>query len=96
MPFATGEGYRFRHILIRDAAYDSLSKAARAEMHERLARWFEQTSTDADELLGWHFEQAAHYRNELGSPAPELAQRAADVLRATGSAPTRGATRWQP
>ncbi len=84
VPFAAGEGYRFRHILIRDAAYDSLSKAARAEMHERLARWFEQTSTDVDELLGWHFEQAARYRNELGSPAPGLAQRAADLLRAAG------------
>ena len=32
------EPIRFRHLLIRDAAYDALPKAARAELHERFAR----------------------------------------------------------
>ena len=31
------EAYRFRHALIRDAAYEALPKSARAELHERLA-----------------------------------------------------------
>ena len=31
------DGFRFRHILIRDAAYVGLPKAARAELHERYA-----------------------------------------------------------
>ena len=30
------DGFRFRHLLIRDAAYGALPKAARAELHERL------------------------------------------------------------
>ena len=29
------DGFRFRHLLIRDAAYDSLPKATRAELHKR-------------------------------------------------------------
>src|ERR671931_2756770 len=33
------DAYRFRHLLIRDAAYDALPKAVRAELHERFARW---------------------------------------------------------
>src|SRR5581483_1356600 len=35
--FAIGDAYRFRHLLIRDAAYDALPKATRAELHERFA-----------------------------------------------------------
>ena len=31
------DAFRFRHLLIRDAAYDALPKAARAELHERFA-----------------------------------------------------------
>ena len=33
------EAFRFRHLLIRDAAYESLPKATRAELHERFADW---------------------------------------------------------
>ena len=32
------DAFRFRHILIRDAAYDALPKATRADLHERFAR----------------------------------------------------------
>ncbi|MFN2471817.1 MAG: hypothetical protein ABR583_12695 [Gaiellaceae bacterium] len=35
------DGFRFGHILIRDAAYDSLPKRLRAELHERFADWLE-------------------------------------------------------
>ena len=35
------EGFRFRHLLIRDAAYESLPKATRAELHERFAVWLD-------------------------------------------------------
>ena len=37
-----GRTYRFRHLLIRDAAYDAIPKAARAELHERFGRWLEE------------------------------------------------------
>ena len=36
--FAGEDGFRFRHLLIRDAAYDAIPKATRAELHERFAR----------------------------------------------------------
>ncbi len=35
------DAFRFRHLLIRDAAYDALPKSARAELHERFAAWIE-------------------------------------------------------
>ena len=35
------EAFRFRHLLIRDAAYERLPKAMRADLHQRYARWLE-------------------------------------------------------
>jgi class 3 adenylate cyclase/tetratricopeptide (TPR) repeat protein len=65
-----GRTYRFRHLLIRDAAYDSISKDARAAMHERFGRWFEEVTrvraAEYEEIVGYHLEQAFLYRVELG------------------------------
>ena len=69
--FAREDGFRFRHLLIRDAAYDALPKAARAELHERFAAWLEQRAeelVELDEILGYHLEQAARYKQQLGQP----------------------------
>jgi class 3 adenylate cyclase/tetratricopeptide (TPR) repeat protein len=70
-PQLAGEdGFRFRHLLIRDAAYDALPKAVRAELHERFADWLEERGADLvelDEILGYHLEQACQYRAELGT-----------------------------
>ena len=42
-PLLPGEdGFRFRHLLIRDAAYEALPKAVRADLHLRLAHWLEE------------------------------------------------------
>jgi class 3 adenylate cyclase/tetratricopeptide (TPR) repeat protein len=65
------DGFRFRHLLIRDAAYDALPKAVRAELHERFAAWLEQHGAEVvelDEILGYHLERACLYRAELGLP----------------------------
>jgi tetratricopeptide (TPR) repeat protein len=60
------EGYRFRHLLIRDAAYESLPKATRAELHERFADWLGRHDlAESDEIVGYHVEQAHRYRAEL-------------------------------
>ena len=83
------DAYRFRHLLIRDTAYDALSKATRAELHERFASWLEEHGADLvelDEILGYHLEQAYLYRAELGpldAAAAELAHRAATRLLAS-------------
>jgi class 3 adenylate cyclase/tetratricopeptide (TPR) repeat protein len=63
------EAYRFRHLLIRDTAYEALPKATRAELHERFAVWLEEHGADLvelDEIVGYHLEQAYRYRAELG------------------------------
>jgi class 3 adenylate cyclase/tetratricopeptide (TPR) repeat protein len=69
-PQLAGEdGYRFRHLLIRDAAYEALPKATRAELHELFAAWLETRGTELvelDEIVGYHLEQAFKYRGELG------------------------------
>ena len=38
------DAYRFRHLLIRDAAYEALPKSTRAELHERFADWWRRTA----------------------------------------------------
>jgi class 3 adenylate cyclase/tetratricopeptide (TPR) repeat protein len=76
---AGDDAYRFRHLLIRDAAYEALPKSVRAELHERFAHWLEEHGADLvelDEILGYHLEQAYVYRVELG-PADERATRLA-------------------
>ena len=82
------DAFSFRHLLIRDAAYDALPKNTRADLHERLARWLEETTAELgerDELAGWHLEQAVRYRRELGRPVdPALALGAAEHLQAAG------------
>jgi hypothetical protein len=73
------DAFRFRHLLIRDAAYDALPKAARADLHESFAVWIAEHGADLvelDELVGYHLEQAAQYRAELGTPDAPLAERA--------------------
>ncbi len=64
--FPADEGFRFRHLLIRDAAYESLPKATRAELHERFADWLASHELiEGDEIVGYHLEQAHRYRAEL-------------------------------
>ena len=78
------DAYRFRHLLIRDTAYDGLPKAVRAELHDRFATWLEEHGrhmVELDEIVGYHLEQAYRYRVELG-PADAAAASLAD--RATG------------
>jgi class 3 adenylate cyclase/tetratricopeptide (TPR) repeat protein len=63
------DAFRFRHLLIRDAAYGSLPKSGRAELHRRLAGWLEAQSTlELDELVAAHLEHAQRYGVELGRP----------------------------
>jgi class 3 adenylate cyclase/tetratricopeptide (TPR) repeat protein len=81
------DAFRFRHLLIRDAAYDALPKATRAVLHERFADWLEEHGTglvELDEMLGYHLEQASRYRQELGQQGAVLAKRAAARLGAAG------------
>ena len=50
--FAGDDAFRFRHLLIRDAAYDALSKATRAELHERFAAWLAERARRSPRRAG--------------------------------------------
>ncbi|HEX6679837.1 MAG TPA: AAA family ATPase [Gaiellaceae bacterium] len=78
------DGFRFGHILIRDAAYEAIPKRQRAALHERYADWLSaKLGNEApDEILGYHLEQAYRYGAELDGVDPELGARAAERLAA--------------
>jgi tetratricopeptide (TPR) repeat protein len=85
------EAFRFRHQLIRDAAYQAIAKQSRSELHESFADWLESSLGERlDEyrpILAYHLEQAARYRRELDTTDPSLsslAHRAAGQLAAAG------------
>jgi tetratricopeptide (TPR) repeat protein len=87
------EGYRFAHILIREAVYALLPKARRAQLHERFGRWLEHRPAgdrDLSEIIGYHFEQAHRCSTDLepgrGTEHRPLAQAAARHLGAVGHA----------
>jgi class 3 adenylate cyclase/tetratricopeptide (TPR) repeat protein len=68
--FAGEDAFRFRHLLIRDAAYHAMPKEQRADLHERFAGWLEGIAGDRlpeyEEILAYHLEQAYRFRTELG------------------------------
>jgi class 3 adenylate cyclase len=81
------DAYRFRHVLIRDAAYDALRKTDRADLHRRFADWLERTAADRlaeyQEIVGYHLASAYRYKTELRELGPltdELGDRAAGHL----------------
>ena len=78
--------YRFQHVLIRDAAYASLPKRARAGLHERFAEWLEERVAhrieEYREILAYHLEQAYLL---LADVAPEDARLPALQIRAVAA-----------
>jgi predicted ATPase/class 3 adenylate cyclase len=85
--------YRFHHLLIKDATYNSLLKRTRAQLHEKFVIWAERVNrerdreTEFEEILGYHLEQAYRYRLDLGpldDAGRELGQRAAGRLSSAG------------
>ena len=92
--------FAFRHLLIRDAAYQSIPKQLRADLHERFADWLERVAGDGvaeqEEIVGHHLEQAYRCREALGPVGErglELAARAGTHLE---SAALKAAARGDP
>ncbi len=89
--------YRFKHILIRDAAYAGLPKRDRIDAHERLADLLlarsQGGSTIDDELVGSHLEQAFRYRIELDPMDPVGAAVGRRAAAALSSAAARATVR---
>jgi class 3 adenylate cyclase/tetratricopeptide (TPR) repeat protein len=85
------DAFRFRHQLIRDAAYEAAPKALRAKLHERFADWLEGVGEarveEFEEILAYHLEQAHRLLSELGpvdDAGQELGLRAAGHYAASG------------
>ena len=94
--FAGEAAYRFKHLLVRDAAYQGTAKRLRALLHVQFADWLEEVVgariAEYEEILGYHLEQSYRYRTELGPPDGEiraLGTRAARRLAAAGDRAAR-------
>jgi tetratricopeptide (TPR) repeat protein len=94
--FVGEDAFRFSHILVREAAYESVPKRTRAELHQRFAGWLEQKAgqriVEYEEILGYHLEQAYQNRAALGPVDPEaraLARSAGGYLAASGRRATQ-------
>jgi tetratricopeptide (TPR) repeat protein len=63
------DAFRFRHIIIRDVAYERMPKSDRAELHERFAEWLQGVLGDRVseyvEIVAYHLAEALTYRIEL-------------------------------
>jgi tetratricopeptide (TPR) repeat protein len=94
--FAGEAAYRFKHLLVRDAAYQGTAKRLRAILHAQFADWLEEVVgarlAEYEEILGYHLEQSHRYRTELGPPDAEtraLGARAAERLATAGERASR-------
>jgi len=84
--FPVEDAFRFRHQLIRDAAYDGMPKELRSDLHERFGRWLETNRSEYEEIVGYHFEQAFRLKEELGPVDDELRALGARAGRLLGHA----------
>jgi class 3 adenylate cyclase/tetratricopeptide (TPR) repeat protein len=81
--FAGEDGFRFSHVLIREAVYEGLPKEVCADLHERLADRLR--GGGEAEVVGHHLEQAFRARSQLGLVGDrewELARQAQACLQA--------------
>jgi tetratricopeptide (TPR) repeat protein len=90
-PVATSRGgavrwFRFRHVLIREAAYRLLDERQRAELHEQYGAWCERNQTPSkdplvEHTIGYHYDQAQRLLGRLDDRnAATLAEQAAQHL----------------
>jgi predicted ATPase/class 3 adenylate cyclase len=95
----TGEReYAFKHILIRDVAYERLPRGRRAELHLRFSDWLDALPGGEDEfveILAYHLEQAClAVRSLAKSPVEAPVGTATDALsRSAEKAMRRGGLR---
>ncbi|AUX20801.1 protein kinase [Sorangium cellulosum] len=93
-----GSGYTFKHALVQDAAYESLSRAARRQVHARIARTLEERFAGIvearPELLARH-HAGAEQKLEAIAYAQIAAQRAlTQSAYAEASGHARDALEW--
>jgi class 3 adenylate cyclase/tetratricopeptide (TPR) repeat protein len=91
------DAFRFRHLLIRDAAYEGMAKETRAELHQRFARWLEGAAperlSEVQAIVGYHLECAFRYREELGASIGDRMDLGREAARSLGEAGRRALAR---
>lgn len=80
-----GRAWQFKHILIRDVAYEALAKEERSRLHDAVGRWLESVAGERRdeyaEIVAYHADQAYALAAELRDPrATALGERALDLL----------------
>jgi class 3 adenylate cyclase len=84
----SGDAYVFRHILIREVAYQTLPRAERARLHSATAAWLEERATGHEhelaELIAFHYREAVALSGATATEAMrrrtvDWLSRAADV-----------------
>ncbi|MEA2372708.1 MAG: hypothetical protein QOH12_3102, partial [Solirubrobacteraceae bacterium] len=94
--FARPDALRFTHALIREAAYAGIPKSLRVELHAGVAEWLEAGAAVADEIVGYHLEQACRFAGELGPRGPLDRARAARAVDRFEAASQVARTRGDP
>jgi len=98
---AEGDRYSFRHILIQEVAYGTLTRGERARLHGEAARWLETVSEGREatvaEIIAFHYREAAVLGTALDPGSATTAQareragkwllKAADVASSAGATP---------
>lgn len=80
-----GRAWQFKHILIRDVAYESLPKEERSHLHDAAGRWLESVAggrrDEYSEIVAYHADQAYILARELRDPATvDLGKRALELI----------------
>ncbi|HAF12036.1 MAG TPA: hypothetical protein DCK98_18450 [Chloroflexi bacterium] len=69
------DGYVFRHILIREVAYQTLPRATRARLHAAAAHWIETSAEGREEtvaeLIALHYREAATLATAANADDPD-------------------------
>lgn len=92
---AEGDAYAFRHILIRDVAYGTLSRAERVRLHSKLAAWLEAAVGDQSdayaEVIAYHYREAVllSRQSAIPRPMPHETERAVHFLERAGELAAR-------
>ncbi len=82
--FMGARQFRFHHALIRDVAYDSIPKRARADMHREAASWLSERTSNQGDLqvtVAHHLDRALSLAGEvapLQPPEPDLVRHTVD------------------
>ena len=69
---ASGGTFTFRHMLIRDVAYGTLSRPERVRMHSKMAVWLEEFTAEGKdeftELIAYHYLEAVRLAQQSAVP----------------------------